>query len=134
MTEDNHETFLRLKRLYEPANEVPKKEWIKPKDRLPPQGKKVLTMGGNGDYGVRQRFGKYWFPIPYLDSRFADYLVPLYWQEIDFLGENTGYVKVMSGTELLTVDEVEATNIDWYNEFVNMQLQYFNDTRPKNGT
>lgn len=130
-TDNNYETYQRLKRLYEPANEAPKKEWIKPSDKLPPQGKKILTMWDNGDYGVRQRFGKYWFPIPYLDSRFADYEEPMYWQDIDFLGENTGYVKIMLGDQLLNIDELESSNKGWYDDFVEMQLNFFKDTRPK---
>jgi len=58
-------------------------EWYKPQDKKPEQGKKVLCVY-RGDIYVAQRFGKYWFSLPFHDSKYSLYKEPDLWQEIDF--------------------------------------------------
>ena len=57
--------------------------WIESNMRKPPQGKKVLCFN-KGDLSVRQRLKDYWFPVPFVDSIFAEIGEPEKWQEIDF--------------------------------------------------
>lgn len=80
------------------------KKWFKSAERKPEQGKKVLCFN-EGDIDVRQRFGDYWFPIPYVDSKFADIDEPEMWQEIDFPDGFYGYLHVEIDEQLVKMDE-----------------------------
>lgn len=99
--------------------------WIKPNLRKPPQGKKVLCCS-KGDISIRQRFADYWFPIPYVDSKFADIKEPELWQEIDFPGDLTGYLRVFWEGILYNMDEFEKVNPSGYNEMINGMLANYN--------
>ena len=74
----------------------------------PPQGLKVLCMH-KGDLYVAQRFGKYWFSIPFYSCEFSRYFEPDMWQYIDFPESLTGLMKVkVEGEEaLFTIDELQ---------------------------
>ncbi len=74
------------------------KEWHKPKDKIPPQGKKILCMH-KGDLYVAQRFSNYWFSIPFCDSKYAFYEEPELWQEIDFPNGLTGEMAVYASRD-----------------------------------
>lgn len=100
------------------------KEWIKTSLREPPQGKKVLCFH-KGDVSVRQRFAKYWFPIPYIDSRLADIDPPQLWQEIDFPEGYEGYIKIFHDKEFYTIDEWEKIDAEVYKGFVKAMLKTF---------
>ncbi len=92
-------------------------EWISPKDKLPEQGKKVLCCDKH-DYYVAQRFGKYWLQIPFTDSYFATTEMPEYWQEINFHGEDRGYLNILYDDEFITCDEYEKLSEVDYNLFI----------------
>jgi hypothetical protein len=94
-------------------------EWIDPKDKLPPQGKKVLSWR-EGDCCVVQRFGDYWIPIPFTDSKFADTEPPEKWAEIDFPVGFTGMIRVIpiGGSCPIDMDEYEKHDKEQFDKFV----------------
>lgn len=91
---------------------------------LPEQGKKILCMD-RGDFYVAQRFGQYWFSIPFYDSTFSRYNEPELWCEIDFPENYKGYIKILIDDENLTIDEAEKKHPDIYEIFVKGQLELF---------
>lgn len=81
-------------------------KWIDPKLRMPPQGKKILYFD-HGDIYIVQRFGKYWFPIPFYDSKFSKDIYkkePQYWAEFNFPEKYTGKMKIKRRSENETID------------------------------
>lgn len=99
-------------------------EWINPKDRLPEQGKKVLFWR-KGDCWIAQRFGEYWFPIPFTDSKFAESTPPEKWSEIDFPDGFTGKLRIMPEDveRLMDMDEFEEHDKEQFDKFVNAIAQ-----------
>lgn len=87
----------------------------------PPElGKKVLC-GRQGDFFVAQRFEEYYFPIPFLDSKYArDLSTPEIWAEIDFPPPFTGYIRVfcVESDELVTMDQYKKSDPDSYYDLV----------------
>ncbi len=81
-------------------------EWHKPQDKKPEQGKKVLCVY-RGDIYVAQRFGKYWFSIPFHDSKYSLYKEPDLWQEIDFPEDMNGKILFLGDDELMDADSFE---------------------------
>lgn len=88
-------------------------KWIKPADELPPQGKKILYFS-RGDIYVVQRFGKYWFPIPFSDSKFIFNTAPELWADIIPPGNCTGKMKFILGDEVFDLDELEMAHNEHY--------------------
>ncbi len=98
--------------------------WIQTRLRLPPQGKKVLWFN-DGDCWVAQRFGKYWFPIPFCDSTLARIDAPVMWQDISLPDRFHGYMQLYIENKFYTIDEVEKEHNDVYRHFVNQILVYY---------
>ena len=103
-------------------------EWHSPKDKLPPQAKKVLCVN-RGDFYVAQRFGEYFLPIPFCDSVHAkdNYEMPDRWQDIDFPFPFTGFMHfAVEDGELLTMDQLEEKYPENYKEIVLMYVSSVN--------
>jgi hypothetical protein len=100
-------------------------KWYYPIENLPEQGKKVLCFS-NGDLVVKQRFGIYWFPIPFVDSAFANIDIPEKWQEIDFPDGYTGKIYIMLNGEKLDMDTLEKKNPDIFRVIMNASLELYN--------
>lgn len=84
-------------------------DWISPDDKKPPQGKKLICFS-NGDVTIRQRFNNYWFPIPYLDSKFTDIDEPTLWKDIGMPEDYTGRMYVEVKNVRYSIDELEITH------------------------
>ena len=99
-------------------------EWIDPKDKLPPQGKKVLFWR-RGDCWVAQRFGKHWLPIPFNDSKFADTDPPEKWAEIEFPTGFMGILRVIpvGKTDAINMDEYEKYDKEGFDKFANKLIE-----------
>ncbi len=95
--------------------------WIETRLRLPPQGKKVLWFK-KGDCWVAQRFGKYWFSIPFCDARCARIDAPVMWKDISLPDCFHGYMKVYTENKYYMIDELEKEHNDIYRDFVNALL------------
>lgn len=105
------------------------KNWIETRLRKPPQGKKVLCFD-KGDLSVRQRFKDYWFPIPYVDSEYADINPPELWQEIEFPKGFTGFLKLVAlDGKNYTVDEFEKNYPEDFNDLVEDMVEVFKASR-----
>jgi hypothetical protein len=103
--------------------------WIDPKLRLPPQGKKILYFD-HGDIYIVQRFGKYWFPMPFFDSKFSKDIyktTPQYWAEFDFPENYTGKMKILpdGGNDFLDMDDFSKKHPILFEEFVRAQVNIF---------
>lgn len=109
-----------------------KKKWF-PATDLPPQGYKILCKAGGGDYYVAQRFGPYWVPIPFPDSKFAKLDPPDFWSHIDFEGDNKGYYYVLSPKKdsPMTFDELEKYDPKLHIELCEAQYTYWKVNRIK---
>ena|ERR1700679_1404767 len=103
-------------------------KWIKTCLRLPPQGKKILYFD-EGDCWVAVRIGKYWFPWCFTDSKFCRFNSPELWSFIDFPGNFEGLVRVGDNIgNLVTLDQLEKSDPDIYNGFLEMILSSVNIT------
>lgn len=100
------------------------KEWKDPRQDQPEQGKKVLCMY-KGDFYVAQRFGLYWFSIPFYDSEFSRHFLPDLWQEIDFPNDLTGKIHVAVNGKIYDMDELEKEHPDTFDQMVKGQLNLF---------
>ncbi len=98
--------------------------WIDPNKRLPPQGKKIIWFG-NGDTHICQRFGKYWFPIPFIDSRFAHLRSPEVWAEIKLPSPYKGKVMIIVDGKEYDIDNLEKIHNDIYRDILNSLLKDF---------
>lgn len=77
-------------------------------------GYKILCMK-RGDFFVAQRFDDKYFPIPFIDSRYADMnLDPELWCEIDFMDPYTGYMRFMVDGKIMLADEFKIKDPDGY--------------------
>ncbi len=97
--------------------------WIDPKEELPPQGKQILYFK-SGDIYVVQRFGDYWFPIPFYDSKFAFHDAPDLWADIIPPHGFSGKIRIVvpdQPTEMHEIDYLEIYHPNTYREFVQMQ-------------
>ena len=100
-------------------------DWISPKKKLPPQGKKILCFD-KGDIYVALRFGKYWFPIPFLDARFATHLEPELWADIVPPEGYTGLIRTVVKERMYNMDELEINHYDSYKILVDGFLKAMN--------
>jgi hypothetical protein len=99
-------------------------KWYKPDKKKPEQGKKILCMD-KGDFYVAQRFGNYWFSIPFHDSIYSRYFPPEMWAEISFPEPYTGYLRVMVYGEMMFIDELEKKDPEVYKNTVEFMLKAF---------
>ena len=106
--------------------------WIDPQDKLPPQGKKILWFS-DGDCHVVQRFGKYWVPIPFVDSKHAHLNAPELWNDLYFPDPYKGLIQVSveNDDNLYTIDELEIFHNDVYRDMSNTILKDYRATRKK---
>lgn len=81
-------------------------KWFDPKKKLPPQGKKIIWFS-KGDSHLVQRFGKYWVPFPFTDSRLAHLNPPELWADVHYPEPYKGMVKVCVEGLMYTIDELE---------------------------
>ncbi len=81
-------------------------KWIKPSEKLPAQGKKVLAFY-QGDCFCVHRFGEYWFPIPFIESFFARIDQPDLWADIPMPYGYTGKIRLIVDGEIIDMDEAE---------------------------
>ena len=99
---------------------------MRPKDKLPPQGKKILYFK-NGDIYVVQRFAEMWLPIPFYDSKYAFHDEPDLWCDIEPPENYTGKIFVKSAkTEdrhLMTIDEFQMYCPSEYEKLINSQKE-----------
>jgi hypothetical protein len=101
-------------------------DWIKPSDKLPPQGKKILYFS-DGYICVVHRFGKYWLPIPFLDSKWVHYDEPELWADIYPPGNLTGKLHALIDNEMHDIDSLEKHHPDQYKELMDNLLKYIKD-------
>lgn len=99
-------------------------DWQSPIVERPPQGMKVLCFE-KGDVYVAQRFKDYWFPIPFLDSKFALKNPPQLWKYIDLPHPYTGKMLVVVDEVTLDIDELEAQEPDLFNNMLFYMLETF---------
>jgi len=99
-------------------------EWFKPKEKKPEQGKKILCMH-QGDLYVAQRFGDYWFSVPFYDSQFSRYFEPDLWQDIDFPEGLKGKMKVCVNGGFYDIDSLEKFHPDVYDQLKEGQKNLF---------
>jgi hypothetical protein len=99
-------------------------EWIDPKNKLPPQGKKILYFK-YGDIYVVQRFADLWVPVPFHDSEYAFHDEPELWCDITPPHGLTGKIHLWpeESKRMLDVDEIEAFYPDLYQDFIDAQRQ-----------
>lgn len=95
--------------------------WYSPKEKMPPQGKKILYFN-KGDVYVVQRLNKFWLPIPFFDSKFSFHEKPELWADIELPGTYTGYLRLSCGGELLTLDEIQNKYPKTYGDFIKYLL------------
>jgi hypothetical protein len=93
-------------------------------NELPEQGKKILCMD-QGDFYVAQRFGPYWFSIPFYDSKHSRYNPPEKWAKIDFPKPYKGCVEVFVEGKMYSIDEIEKFHPDIHKILVKGQLELF---------
>lgn len=106
----------------------PMNKWHKSSEKLPQQGTKILCCD-KGDIFVAQRYGKYWFSIPYYDSKFSRWHKPEMWQEIEFPEGFSGKTYVLVSGEKLNIDELQKKEPKFYKEFVRIQLEFFRTSK-----
>lgn len=95
--------------------------WISPKDRLPPQGKKVLLFY-NGDCWVGQRFQNYWVPLPFTDSKFSRIDAPDLWKDIEMPEGYSGKIRAEINGVKMDIDTLEASHPDAMEHLVKMTI------------
>lgn len=107
-------------------------KWIRPKDQMPPQGKKILWLL-NGDCCVVQRIADYWLPIPFIESKYADYREPDYWADIEMPDGLTGRIRIIPDNSFyaLTIDELEQQHPEVYKKFVDDWKNLYLNSAPK---
>lgn len=96
--------------------------WIDPKDKLPPQGKKILYFK-NGDIYVVQKLAEHWIPIPFTDSIYAKLNTPDLWCDIEPPNGLKGYMRILVDDTYYLVDELEIHHPDVYEEFIESLLK-----------
>lgn len=105
-------------------------EWIDVREALPPQGMKVLYWY-NGDCWVAWRFGHYWFPLVFADSKHATYAPPQKWSPISFPPPYTGKMFVIIEDEKLDIDELQEKNIDFYEKLIDAMKDHIDSRKEK---
>jgi hypothetical protein len=84
--------------------------WIDPKVQQPTQGKKILWFK-EGDCFVVQRIGKYYIPMPFLDSKSFFWHEPDLWADISLPEPYTGLLRIAPDIDhcddRFTLDELE---------------------------
>lgn len=104
--------------------------WNKPCEKKPEQGKKILCMH-KGDFYVAQRFGKYWFSIPFYDSEYSRYFEPDLWCEIDFPEGYHGKIRINVDDETMDMETLERKHPGLHQEVIDIQLKIFKSKQPK---
>jgi hypothetical protein len=107
-------------------------KWIKPSDKLPPQGKKILYFL-DGDLYVVQRFGMHWLPIPFADSKYGHFAPPKYWSDITPPEGLTGKMIVSVDNDLFDIDELEIAHHYFYVRLVESISKEFRKGSNLNG-
>jgi hypothetical protein len=97
-------------------------KWIDPKDKLPPQGKKVLYCD-HGDICVAQRYGHLWVPIPFVDSQFRFHKAPELWAEFNIPNGFSGKVHLQLGKRMLSIDEFEQEFPEEYKDLIDKKAK-----------
>lgn len=92
-------------------------DWIKPETQLPPQGKKILYFS-KGDIYVVQRYGKYWVPIPFSDSKYRFTEAPELWADIEPPSGYFGKLFVYIDGQKMDVDDFETYHPSKHQELV----------------
>lgn len=92
----------------------------------PPQGYKVLCVD-KGDYFVAQRFRKYYFQIPFTDSRLASHNIPEKWTHIPFTNGNKGYMFLAHPEEEkpLNMDQLDEKYPEILDDLINRFLNNY---------
>ena len=101
-----------------------KNKWYTPEEKLPEQGKKVLSMD-QGDFFILQRFKDFWFSMPFNDSKYSRFHAPEMWQEIDFPNGFTGKIFVRVKDEFIDIDELEKKYPKEFDNFINDMMKHF---------
>lgn len=92
------------------------KSWNKPENK-PEQGKKILCMN-KGDFYVAQRWGDYWFSIPFNDSQYSYCFAPELWQDINFPIGLTGKMLVSVEGKFMDIDSLQLNHPEVYGEML----------------
>lgn len=106
--------------------------WIKPKDELPPQGKKILYFK-NGDIYVVQRFDDMWLPIPFYDSQYSFTEEPDLWADITPPNGYTGKLHIQKDAKgrKFDIDECQMFYPEIYKELVDAQRHSWKQKSPR---
>jgi len=91
--------------------------WIKTEDKLPPQGLKILYWD-SGDCWVAWRFGKYWLPTVFADSKHAIFTPPELWSYIDFPNGFSGNLFFIIENVEYDTDSLEKFYPEKYKEVI----------------
>jgi hypothetical protein len=92
-------------------------DWIDPKDKLPPQGKKILYFK-NGDIYVVQRFAGHWIPMPFTDSKYGKLPPPDLWCDIELPDGSESYIEFRVNDVFYSLDDLEIHHPEQYREFL----------------
>jgi hypothetical protein len=93
----------------------------------PPMAWKVLCMN-RGDFFVAQRFEDFYFPIPFIDSKYAkNNLFPELWCEIDFMEPYTEYMKFIIDGKKMLADEFKIKDPDEYKDLLDSLIKSVKD-------
>jgi len=96
---------------------LPPQVWYKTREKLPPQGLKVLYFD-RGDMWVAYRFGQYWVPIPFCDSKFANTDPPDMWAYISLPTGYTGRMSAQMDGERISIDDMQIKYPTEYEDMV----------------
>lgn len=101
------------------------KTWNSCTEKPSVTGKKVLCLK-SGDFYTAVRFGRYYFPFPFVDHYFSSELCfPDAWQEIDFPEGYTGEFKIAVNGDIenaITLAEAEVDYPEIYRDLFQMLL------------
>ena len=106
--------------------------WFDSKNNPPPQGTKVLCFD-EGDLWVAQRFREYWFPIPFCDSRLAQYKAPELWQSVNFPDGYKGKImfQLEGEDDLMDVEAIEKENPEFLTRLIECMKKQMDDRQEK---
>lgn len=108
-----------------------KNQWYLTREHLPPQGQKIIWFS-KGDAHIVQRFGKYWVPIPFVDSFFASLDPPEFWPPIQLPSPYEGKMTIIVHGEKMDIDTLEEKHPDVWRNIINTILKDFRENRKKN--
>lgn len=102
--------------------------WICPKEKLPPQGKKILAFY-EGDCVVAQRIGEYWFSIPFIESKYARIDEPTFWADIEMPIGYSGKILMEIDGKMMDLDEASKIHNNVFKEIQAAMLKSFTASR-----